>query len=72
MIGGRRTEKPESIITGHKTGGEAMEGNTRAETKKPTLRGGKGHFLFEMLQQPIIQMKLHLNCGFFKGYWKDN
>lgn len=54
MIGGRRTEKPESIIRGHKTGVEAMEGKTRAETKKPTLGGGKGYFLFEMLLQPII------------------
>lgn len=45
MIGGRRTEKPESIITGHRTGGEAMEGNTRAETKKATLRGGEGILL---------------------------
>lgn len=41
MIGRKRTGKPESIITGRKTKGEAMEGKTRAETKKPTLRGGK-------------------------------
>lgn len=59
MIGGRRTEKPESIITRHKTGGEAMEGNTRAETKKPTLRR-KEYFLLKCCCSQLLNVAFEL------------
>lgn len=57
MIGGKRTEEPKSIITGQKTGGEAMRDRGR-ETQEQRQRNqlseeGRNTFL-EIQLQPII------------------
>lgn len=57
MIGDRSTEEPESVITGQKTGGEAVrEGGKHKSRDKETNFRGKEHFF---LRNPVAAK--HLN-----------